>query len=80
MEARLLQQTFMGIAHVTRMKSDRESFKQNFWSCSPEKMGFGRVVGNRTGPISFRFGRLSSMCIVAAQHSGPTNHRKTLND
>jgi hypothetical protein len=29
MEARLLQQTFMGIAHMTRMTSDRWPFKQN---------------------------------------------------
>ena len=34
MEARLLQQTFMGMAHMTRhmnrMKSDRHVFKHNF--------------------------------------------------
>jgi hypothetical protein len=28
MEVRLLQQTFMGMAHMTRMKSDRHVFKQ----------------------------------------------------
>src|SRR5262249_23587389 len=55
MEARLLQQTFMGIAHMTRMKSDRESFKQNFWSCSPEKMGFGQVEPTQKHRLGFVF-------------------------